>query len=117
MKTQTRTTDRPTLHVLRHPPSTDERAGEAHEVAMAPGVLWEGLERADREHRKVLREVKEEFYFGVATPNVLRIDQQVADRLRTLLRLSETAFGVWGPMRIRHGDAVYSIWIHHQLCG
>ena len=86
-------------------------------MARAPGVLREGLERADREQRNVLREVKEEFYYGVATPSVLRIDQQVADRLRISLRLRETVFGVWGPMRIRRGDAVYSIWIQHQLCG
>ncbi len=117
MRSQTLASDRYTLHVLRHPPSTDERAGEVREVTRALGVLREGLERADREHRNVLLEVKEEFYYGVATPNVIRIDQQVADRLRISLRLKETVFGVWGPMRIRHGDAVYSIWIQHQLCG
>ncbi len=75
------------------------------------------MERADREHRKVLREVREEFFYGVATPNVLRIDQQVADRLRISLRLEEAVFGVWGPMRIRHSGALYSIWIQHHLCG
>ncbi len=36
MKSQTLASNRYTLHVLRHPPSTDERAGEAHEVARAP---------------------------------------------------------------------------------
>ncbi len=117
MESQTLAGDRYTLHVLRHPPSTDDGAGEAREVARASGVLREGLERADREHRSVLREVKEEFYYGVATPNVLRIHHQVADRLRISLRLREEAFGVWGPMRIRHAGALYSIWIQHQLCG
>lgn len=117
MKSQPVVSNRYTLHVLRHPPSRGERTGEAREVARTPRVLREGLERADREHRNVLREVKEEFYFGVATPNVLRIDQQAADRLRVLLRLQEAVFGVWGPKRIRHGGALYSIWIQHQLCG
>ncbi len=117
MKSQTLGGARYTLHVLRHPPSTDERAGEAREVVRASGVLREGLECADREHRSVLREVREEFYYGVATPNVLRIDPQVADRLRISLRLEEAVFGVWGPMRIRHAGALYSIWIQHQLCG
>ncbi|MEE9163768.1 MAG: hypothetical protein V3U17_03095 [Thermoplasmata archaeon] len=117
MKSQTLASDRHTLHVLRHPPTTNERAGEAHEGPRGHGVLWEGLERADREHWNVLREVKEEFYYGVATPSVLRIDQRVADRLRISLRLKETVFGVWGPVRIRRGDAVYSIWIQYQLCG
>lgn len=109
--------NRYTLHVLRHPPSTGGRAREAREVARPDGVLQEGLECADRERRNVLREVKEAFYYGNATPSVLRIDQQVADRLRISLRLKEEAIGVWGPRMIRHSEALYSIWIHHQLCG
>lgn len=117
MKAQMLARNRYTLHVLRHPPSTVQRAGEAREVGRAAGVLQEGLADADREHRNVLREVKEEFYDRVATPNVLRIDQQVADRLRVSLRLKETVFGVWGPIRIRRGDALYSIWIQHEFCG
>lgn len=117
MNSQPSAITRYSLHVLRHPPSTGERAKETREVARPRGVLREGLERADREWRNVLREVKAEFYYGVATPSVLRIRRRAADQLRSVLRLQEIVFGVWGPRTIRYGNAVYSIWIQHQLCG
>ncbi len=106
-----------TLHVLRHPPTPGARAREAREVASPRGVLREGLERADREHRNVLQEVDAAYYFGNATPTVLRIPRQTADQLRSSLCLQETVYGVWGPETIQHGDALYEIWIQHQLCG
>ncbi|MFQ6012411.1 MAG: hypothetical protein ACE5LS_02030 [Thermoplasmata archaeon] len=106
-----------TLHVLRHPPASRERTGEAREVARPRGVLREGLERADRAHRGVLREVPATFYYRNATPCVLRISRRAADRLRASLCLQEAVFGVWGPETVRHGDALYEVWVRHHLCG
>lgn len=117
MSTSALSDGRITLHVLRHPPTPDARAREAREVARPRGVLREGLERADREHRNVLQEVDAAYYFGNATPSVLRISRRAADQLRSSLRLREAVFGVWGPETLRRGDALYEIWIRHQLCG
>lgn len=109
--------ERITLHVLRHPPSAGEVAEGAHEVAGPSGPLREALERADQEHQAVLQEVNVVFYYGNATPSVLQIDRFTAGNLQSSLHLREAVFGVWGPETIRHGGALYEVWIQHQLCG
>ncbi|MFQ5908003.1 MAG: hypothetical protein ACE5JE_04120 [Thermoplasmata archaeon] len=117
MRIRTPVDERITLHVLRHPPSAGEAAEDAREVERPRGALREALGRADQEYRSVLREVKPVFYYGNATPTVMRIPRPTADRLRSSLRLRETVHGVWGPETVQHGDALYELWIQHQLCG
>jgi hypothetical protein len=109
--------ERITLHVLRHPPPIGDASEGNLQVASPAGALQVALQRADQEHQSVLREVNAMFYYGNATPSVLQIDRRTADDLRSSLHLREAVFGVWGPETIRHGSALYEVWIQHQLCG
>ncbi|MFQ5919847.1 MAG: hypothetical protein ACE5I4_07375 [Thermoplasmata archaeon] len=106
-----------TLNVLRLPPKVagETPRGPASENPLT--VLRQAMDRADLEQLRVLGEVREAFYFGVASPTVLPIDRQIAERLRTALGLSEEAVGILGPGTIRRREALYTVWIRLQLCG
>lgn len=106
-----------TLNVIRLPPQVAEVTPSGQSIVPLLPVLQQAMDRADLELQRVLGEVREAFYFGVASPTVLPIDQQAADRLRTALELSEEAVGILGPGTVRRRKALYRVWIRLQLCG
>ena len=106
-----------TLNVLRLPSQAAGEVSSAPSIEDPGFVLQRAIDRADLEYQRVLAEVREPFYFGVASPTVLPIDPQLADRLRKALGLSQEAVGILGPGTIRRKEALYRVWILLQLCG
>ncbi|MDX1534908.1 MAG: hypothetical protein R3291_04745, partial [Thermoplasmata archaeon] len=106
-----------TLNVLRLPPKAATHTAASQPPGLSLPPLRRAMDQADREHERVLAEVREPFCYGVASPTVLPITRPVADRLQASLNLSEEAVGILGPATIHRGEAAYSVWVRLQLCG
>jgi hypothetical protein len=106
-----------TLNVIRVPSKGAEETPQESSIQDPPAVLRQAMDRADLEHRRVLGEVREAFYFGGATPTVLPIDRRTAHQLRMALGLSAEVVGMLGPGTIHRGEVPYKVWVRLQLCG